>query len=30
MMSEFIEKEFESIFKDLVDADKFSGVVLVA
>ena len=30
MMTEFNEKEFEQIFNDLADADKFSGVVLVA
>jgi len=29
-MSEFNEKEFEKIFTDLFEADKFSGVVLVA
>jgi len=30
MMSEFNNKEFERIFTDMVNADKFSGVVLVA
>lgn len=30
MMAEFNEKEFEGLFQTLVEADKFSGVVLVA
>ena len=29
-MTDFNEKEFEKIFSDMTDADKFSGVVLVA